>query len=195
MAKKENSIHFLNSYPASTLVVPEVIEKLITDLRASGYHQEEIEEIVLSMDEAITNAVQITLKTNQAHRQNQCSDDRCNITVRYAITPALFDATIIDHGRGLDIFNVVNETPRSGSPAYANQILRYATESEQSKLTVRVNGQEVPLRGIGAGLKIILNFMDQVTIDLIDKQTVLSRTVTEHTDGTIFNMKRSRRHA
>jgi hypothetical protein len=76
-----------------------------------------------------------------------------------------------------------------------NQIISYATESEKSKIKVRLNGQEIALRGIGAGLKVILNFMDTITIDLIDKEKVLSRSVTENTDGTIFNMKRRRRYS
>ena len=60
--------------------------------------------------------------------------------------------------------------------------------------SIRINGEEIPLRGIGAGLKIILSFMDSVTIDLIDKEKILTVQVTEHTDGTIFNMKRNRRY-
>lgn len=75
-----------------------------------------------------------------------------------------------------------------------NQIISYATESEKSKIKVRLNGEEIPLRGIGAGLKVILNFMDAITIDLIDKEKILSQSVSEHTDGTIFNMKRKRRY-
>ena len=59
---------------------------------------------------------------------------------------------------------------------------------------MRLNGREIPLRGIGAGLKIILNFMDAVTIDMIDKECVLSQSVSESSDGTIFNMKRKKRY-
>ena len=49
-------IDFLNSYSANTAVVPEVIEHLIDDLKQSNYKQDEIDEIVLSLDEALTNA-------------------------------------------------------------------------------------------------------------------------------------------
>ena len=37
--------------------------------------------------------------------------------------------------------------------------------------------------------------MDAVTIDLIDKEKVLSSSVSEHTDGTILNMKRKKRYS
>jgi hypothetical protein len=57
-----------------------------------------------------------------------------------------------------------------------------------------LNGTEIPLHGIGAGLKIILNFMDAVTIDLIDREKIVSTSVSENTDGTILNMKRKKRY-
>ena len=192
--KSNQHIDFLNSYSATTSVVPEVIERLILDLKQSDYKQDEIDEIVLSMDEAVTNAIQETIRTNEGAPWKAGAEDLRDITVRYTVTSDIFDATIIDHGKGLDIFNILNATPRAGSRNYINQIVSYATDSEKCRIRVRLNGQEIPLRGIGAGLKIILNFMDAVTIDMIDKETVLSRSVTEHTDGTIFNMKRKKRY-
>jgi anti-sigma regulatory factor (Ser/Thr protein kinase) len=195
MNSNTSDIDFLNSYSARTAVVPEVIERLILDLRKIEYTQDEIDEIVLSMDEAITNAVQETMRVNQAlNRRVVSDDDRRDITVRYTVSGEIFDATIIDHGKGLDIFNILNTTPQPGTAAYMNQIISYATESEKRKIKVRLNGQEIPLRGIGAGLKVILCFMDAITIDLIDKEKILSQSVSEHTDGTIFNMKRKKRY-
>lgn len=194
MKNNGQEIDFLNSYAATTAVVPEVISHLISDLKKTDYHPDEIDEIVLSMDEAITNAIQQTMKINQSIRQKSENIDRHDITVRYTVNDNLFDATIIDHGKGLDIFNILYNIPQAGTDNYVNQIISYATESEKNKITVRLNGQEIPLRGIGAGLKIILNFMDTITIDLIDKEQILSQSVTEHTDGTIFNMKRTRRY-
>jgi anti-sigma regulatory factor (Ser/Thr protein kinase) len=194
MTNRTQEIGFLDSYSASTSVVPKVINRLIEDLNKIHYNQDEIDEIVLSMDEAITNAIQETMKKNKnLNEEYDESIDRRDITIRYTITGNEFDATIIDHGKGLDIFNIFQSIPDCQSQNYQNQIISYATESEKSKIKVRVNGEEVPLRGIGAGLKIILNFMDSITIDLIDKEKVLSSCVSEHTDGTIFNMKRKRR--
>ena len=194
MSNTSNQTNFLNSYPASTAIVPEIIEKLIIDLKKYEYIQNEIDEIVLSFDEAVTNAVQSTIEINHNNRSAYKAAGARNITVRYTITQESFEATIIDHGTGLDIFNILNSTPQSGSNNYINQIISYASESEKTKIKVRLNGREIPLRGIGAGLKIILNFMDAVTIDLIDKQHIIAQSVTEHTDGTIFNMKRTRKY-
>ncbi|MBN1534646.1 MAG: ATP-binding protein [Spirochaetes bacterium] len=195
MAHSSQEIGYLDSFSADTSVVPAVITRLIDDLNKVHYKKDEIDEIVLSMDEAITNAIQETLKkrsqTDQTTDENM---DRRDITIRYTITGEEFDATIIDHGKGLDLFNIFHIVPDCTSSDYKTQIISYATESEKCKIKVRINGREIPLRGIGAGLKIIINFMDAITIDLIDKEKVLSSSVSEHTDGTIFNMKRSRRH-
>ncbi len=192
MTTNGHEIGFLDSYTADTSIIPRVIDKLISDLKKAGYPQEDIDEIVLSMDESVTNAVQETINKNKSRTQGHKTRD---ITIRYTINASEFDATIIDHGKGLDLFNVLHSVPDRESKFYHDQIIIYATESERSKIKIRINGEEVPLKGIGAGLKIILHFMDAVTIDLIDKEKVLSSSVSEHTDGTILNMKRKKRYS
>ncbi len=188
---KDKEIGFLDSFTASTSIVPEVIDRLMIDLIKIEYPQEEIDEIILSMDESITNAVQVTLNCND--NKSKIPEKR-NITIRYTVTETEFDATIIDHGTGLDFIKILSTTPDIQSRNYHDQIISYATESEKSKLSIKVNGETVPLRGIGAGLKIILSFMDSVSIEYIDKKTIIASNVTDSTDGTIFNIKRKRRY-
>ena len=192
--KLKKEINFLDSFSADTSIVPSVINSLMKNLEAMKYPREEIDEIVLSMDEAITNAVQETIRKKNHEYSGFGHDERREITIRYNISDSDFDATIIDHGRGLNIDSLVGIIPDSTSHDYHSQIVRYATESEKKKLTVRVNGKEVALKGIGAGLKIILAFMDNITIDLIDKKKIISDSVSEFTDGTILNLKRGRRY-
>jgi anti-sigma regulatory factor (Ser/Thr protein kinase) len=192
--KLKKEINFLDSFSADTSIVPSVINSLMKNLEVMNYPRDEIDEIVLSMDEAITNAVQETIRKKN-HECIFCGqEERREITIRYNITDNDFDATIIDHGRGLNVDSLVGIIPDSASHDYHSQIVRYATESEKKKLTVRVNGKEVALKGIGAGLKIILAFMDNITIDLIDKKKIISDSVSEFTDGTILNLKRGRRY-
>jgi anti-sigma regulatory factor (Ser/Thr protein kinase) len=187
-----NEISFLDSFKADTAIVPEVIDRLITDLKKSSYPQEEVEEIILSMDEAITNAVQETINTLK--KEYEFSSQNREITVRYTISQRGFDATVIDHGKGLDINKIVQKIPDSSSSLYHEQIFDYIKKAEIRNLQIRLNGSEIKLNGIGAGLKIILSFMDTVSIDLIDKKSVLAESVTEFTDGTILNMRRIRRY-
>ncbi len=188
---EEKEIGFLDSFTASTSIVPEVIDRLMIDLIKMSYPQEEIDEIILSMDESITNAVQVTMNCNDT---NCVIPEKRNITIRYTVSEKEFDATIIDHGTGLDFIKILSTTPDINSKNYHDQIISYATESEKSKLSIKINGEVVPLRGIGAGLKIILSFMDSVSIEYIDKKTIIASNVTDSTDGTIFNIKRKRRY-
>ena len=89
---KKKEIAFLDSFTASTSIVPEVIDKLYQDLQTAGYPREEIDEIVLSMDESITNAVQVTMTCSTP---GECAVRTRNITIRYTINENEFDATII----------------------------------------------------------------------------------------------------
>lgn len=188
---KNREIAFLDSFNAGTSIVPEVIDHLLKDLQNMDYPREEIDEIILSMDESITNAIQVTL---------ECKGEACpapdtrNITIRYNINENEFDATIIDHGTGLDFLKMFSTLPDKSSTDYYDQIVNYATDSEKSRLIVKINGEKIPLRGIGAGLKIILSFMDSVVIEFIDKKSILSSSVSKDTDGTIFTMRRKRRY-
>lgn len=185
-------ISFLDSFRADTAIVPEVIDRLIRDLKVAKYPQEDVEEIILSMDEAITNAVQETINT--MHDKFIQSRNNREITIRYTICQNEFDATIIDHGKGLDINKMLDKIPNSNSCRYYDQIFNYIDNAKNDRLKIRVNGQEVRLNGIGAGIKIILSFMDSVSIDLIDKKSVIADSVTQFTDGTILNMRRMRRY-
>ncbi len=194
MVAKNSEIKFLDSFDADTAVVPKVIDSLIFDLKKMKYPREEIYEIVLSMDEAITNAIQETMKKDTDGVSVEKDPERKGITVRYTVSINDFNATIIDHGKGLDIKGQMELTPQKHSGDYYDQIIRYVTDAERKKLTVRVNGKEIMLKGIGAGLKIILAFMDSVTIDLIEKKRGLSDTISNATDGTILNLIRKRRY-
>jgi anti-sigma regulatory factor (Ser/Thr protein kinase) len=112
-------IAFLDSFIAETSIVPRVIDRLISDLRQAGYAQGDIDEIVLSMDESITNAVQETINKNRS--RSDMGDTR-DITIRYTISREAFDATIIDHGKGLDLFNIMKHLPDNESRNYHEQI-------------------------------------------------------------------------
>ncbi|MCX8122715.1 MAG: ATP-binding protein [Spirochaetes bacterium] len=192
---KEHNVNvkkYIDSYSATSGTVPQVIDRLLTDLKDMNYPKEEIEEIILSMDEALTNAIQETIR--KEHNLNIPYDpDMREITVMYIVMPDEFEAVIIDHGKGLDLQESIKKTPDKHSLDYFEQITRYSFDKELG-LHVRVNGQQISLKGIGAGLKIMCAFMDSITIDLIDKEKIVSDTVTPVTDGTILTMRRKRRY-
>jgi anti-sigma regulatory factor (Ser/Thr protein kinase) len=189
----DREIQFLDSYSASTAVVPEVITRLMGDLGAMKFPQMEIDEIIIAVDEALTNAIQGTLKKQEGLSHG--AQDLCrSITVWYRITPEFFDATIIDHGCGLDILKSLKIIPDRASRDYHDQVQNYARDAAHKKIRLTVNGREIALKGIGAGIKIIIAFMDSISIDLFDRKDVLSSAVSEFTDGTILTITRKRRY-
>jgi len=184
---KNREITYIDSFVASTSMIPEIIDRLYQDLSKMEYSRMEIDEIIISMDESITNAVQATIKNPNKFAKN------LYITIRYSVSDTEFEATIIDHGTGFDLIQTLNTAPDNKSDDYHNQVISYTIDTEKSKSSLKINNKNVFLKGIGAGLKIILNFMDSVTIEYIDKKTIIAANVSESTDGTIFNMKRKRR--
>ncbi len=144
------------------------------------------------MDEALTNAIQETIR--KENNLNIAYDpDMREITVMYIVSKDEFEAVIIDHGKGFDFNESLRKTPDKASLDYFEQITRYSSEKE-SGLHIRVNGRQISLKGIGAGLKIMCAFMDSINIDLIDKEKIVSDTVSPVTDGTILSMHRKRRY-
>ncbi len=188
---KNKKIVFLKSFKADISIVTEIIDMLLNDLRSMGFPREEIDEIVLAMDEAVTNAVQITICYNRIHDRGHQNH---NVTVRYHITEEEFEATIIDHGSGLDFIEIAKGLPNTAFSDYHEQIISYATEKKKPDFFIKVNQKEISLKGIGAGLKIILQFMDSVEIDYMDKNYILASNMSDSTDGTILSMKRKRRY-
>ncbi|MGQ9847403.1 MAG: ATP-binding protein [Bacteroidales bacterium] len=183
---------YIDSHKATSNTVPLVIDKLLSDLNELHFPKEEIEEIILSMDEALTNAIQETIR--KEHNLNIDYDpDMREITVMYIVSKNEFEAVIIDHGEGFDLQQSMQKTPDKTSFDYFEQINRYSYE-KSSGLHVRVNGQQISLKGIGAGLKIMCAFMDSINIDLIDREKVVSDSVSPLTDGTILTMRRKRRY-
>ena len=188
---KDKEIVFIGSFVAKTSIVAEIINELNQDLLKMEYPQEEIFEITIAMDESVSNAVKATIENTPE------ASKKLYITVRYNITETEFDATIIDRGKGLDFIKTLNTTPHSKSNNYRNQLMDYtADEADEKNLrsTLTINNENVSLKGVGAGLKIILSYMDSVFIKYLDKKEVIASNVSESTDGTIFNMKRKRRN-
>ncbi|MCU0844592.1 MAG: ATP-binding protein [Spirochaetes bacterium] len=187
------TIQHIDSYPADSSIVQRVISVLDDDLRSINCRQEEIDEIIISIDEALTNAIQKTIRTQENIPAAHADQIRA-ITVRYLLDEEHFEATIIDHGGGFDLVKSFNDSPNRRTEDYFGQLVRYIDKSESSEPRVTVNGRELSLKGIGAGLKILLAFMDRITIDLIDRENVISNSVTEFTDGTILTISRKRRY-
>ena len=191
---RSEAIVFHDSFEADTKVLSFIIDKLFKDLDRAGYGEEEAQEIVVAVDEAITNAVLETIKcTGEVEEDLSITfkmDKVKAIAVRWEISDDNFYATIIDHGSGLDLKEVEAHLPEASGQDYLNQV---GEHQQKGNIRLRLNGEEIELKRLGAGLKIMASFMDTILIDLIDAKKSVSDKVTRSTLGTILNLYRARR--
>lgn len=191
---KKTSIVFHDSFEADTRILSYLIDHLFQDLEKAGYNEEEAHEIVVAVDEAITNAILETIKaTGEVEDDLTIAFDSSkvkSIAVKWEITPNEFYATVIDHGSGLDLATIQETVPRVDRQDYLGQVDSY---QNQCNLHLRLNGEEIEIKRLGAGLKIMTSFMDAIFIDLIDAKKSLSQKVKHSTTGTILNLYRRRK--
>ena len=192
--KKSSAIVFQDSFEADTKVLSFIIDKLFKDLDRAGYEEDEAQEIVVAVDEAITNAVLETIKTTGEVEEDLSITFKMDkvkaIAVRWEISAEEFYATVIDHGSGLDLHAVEDRLPEASGHDYLNQVKEH---QQKGNIRLLLNGEEIELKRLGAGLKIMASFMDTIVIDLIDSKKTLSDKVATSTLGTILNLYRARR--
>jgi len=189
-----DSIVFHDSFEADTRVLSSIVDKLFEDLDRAAYDKEEAQEIVVAVDEAITNAVLETIKSTGEVEEDFSIASRTDkvkaIAVRWEITDRDFYATVVDHGPGLDLEAIEKHLPETSRKDYLDQVSEH---QQKGNIRLRLNGEEIELARLGAGLKIMASFMDTILIDLIDAKKTLSDQVATSTLGTILNLYRARR--
>lgn len=190
-----DAIIYHDCFIADTKVLAVVIDKLFNDLGQAGYEEEETQEIVVAVDEAITNAVLETIKVTGDVVEDLSSsfsiDQVKSIAVCWEITDKDFHATVLDHGSGLDLHAVEEQLPEASHQDYLTQVSEH---QKKGNIRLRLNGEEIELKRLGAGLKIMASFMDSILIDLIDAKGAVSDKVGSTTLGTILNLYRARRN-
>lgn len=188
-----SQIRYIRSFGPETKYVPMVIADLESDLAKSKFESDDLMEIVMAVDEALTNAILETArskgdfitKIKEALRLDN------SLTVSWAIDEEKFSFTVIDQGEGLDLDIMIGKVPAPGDEDYFEKVKSY---SQKDQLVLRINGKPVEVKRFGAGLKIILSFMDKITIDYIDKEAIVTKKISGATQGTILTMVRYRDH-
>jgi anti-sigma regulatory factor (Ser/Thr protein kinase) len=182
-------IQYIRSFGPETKFVPIVVADLEGDLAKTEIPQADAMEIVLAVDEALTNAILETARTKGAnHEQDKDSSQLENsVTVSWAIDSDRFSFTVIDQGEGLDLDIMIGNAPVPGESDYFEKVQEY---EQKDQLVLRINGKPVEVKRFGAGLKIILSFMDKITIDYIDKEAIVTKQLSGATQGTIMTMIR-----
>lgn len=182
---------FYDVFTPETSSVGKMVDRLLQDLKECDLGDELVDEIVVAMDEAFTNAMLETVKTTgemlDTYAIDPVSQTKKSITVIWEITHSAFSATIIDRGSGLSLEEVLAASPDPHDEHYVEQL---ADHQEKNRVSVRVNGRPIEVKRLGAGMKIIMTYMDSLEIDLIDTETGLSGEKRALTVGTILNMQK-----
>lgn len=95
--------------PSTTEAVGRVCRQLLEQVKESGFAEDEIFGIHLSLEESLTNAV----------RHGNQSDPTKTVTVEVLITPEKFDISIADQGSGFDPDTLPD--PRLGENLYKTE--------------------------------------------------------------------------
>ncbi|MCK5268187.1 MAG: STAS domain-containing protein [Spirochaetes bacterium] len=193
--RESENILFQDSFVADTKILAYIIDRLFRDLEKADYPHEDSQEIVVSVDEAITNAILETIKATGEVIDDLDMTYHANtvktIAVKWEIKPEEFFATIIDHGSGFDMNKIKTTIPDTTGNDYLAQVGEY---QQKCNLQVRLNGENITLNRLGAGLKIMTAFMDAIIIDLIDVKESDTGKLDKEANGTILNLYRKRKH-
>lgn len=182
-------IQYIRSFGPETKFVPIVVTDLEQDLSKAEISQADAMEIVLAVDEALTNAILETARSKRDEQEPNGDTSKLenSVTVSWAIDADRFSFTVIDQGEGLDLDIMIGNAPIPGQNDYFEKVREY---EQKDQLVLRVNGKPVEVKRFGAGLKIILSFMDRITIDYIDKEAIVTKQLSGATQGTIMTMIR-----
>lgn len=191
MKPNGKNISYLRSINPETRFVPEVIKDLDNDLKSSSFSEDDILEIILASDEALTNAILESAKAidRKDKKAKETLLSEYDITVSWTISQERFSFTVVDQGGGFDLGYMLERLPSPNRKNYLEEVNKY---QKKNNLTLRINGEPTEVKRFGAGLKIIMSFMDKITIDYINKDQVISKELSQKTQGTILNMIRFR---
>lgn len=189
----DEPIRYIRSFGPETKFVPQVIGDLEADLDKAGFSFEDRMEVVMAVDEAMTNAILETARSKNSFitKIKEAFRLENSVTVSWSIDVDKFSFTVIDQGEGLDLEIMIGKTPAPGDKDYFDKVKHY---EQKDQLVLRINGKPVEVKRFGAGLKIILSFMDRITIDYIDKEAIVTKKLSGATQGTILSMIRYRDH-
>lgn len=155
-------------------------KSLCESLRKHGFQEEDIIQIELACDEALTNSISANVSNN--------SDE--TIICRWVIKDLKITVYILDYGSGLKIdspdTSFTSANTSSDIQSYLQDIKNY---QESKKNILPYKGIKVGHKNIGKGLKIIYSLMDSVKILFHSNGVVLDNPNAENINGSIVELE------
>ena len=157
---KENSHSFVMFVPPDMYSVKIFRTELSNSLQENQFSLEDIQQIELACDEALTNAITANIK-------NQSKE---NIICKWKIEGLRFVLTILDYGRGIP----KEKLEDSELPKNLNDFIKKFHELQKENTGVLpYAGTNKPHKNMGQGLKIIRKLMDTVKILYHNQETIV----------------------
>lgn len=155
-------------------------KSLCESLRKHGFQEEDIIQIELACDEALTNSI-------SANVSNNCDE---TIICRWVIKDLKITVYILDYGSGLKIDSIDTSITSSNTSSDIQSYLQDIKNYQESKKNVLpYKGIKVGHKNIGKGLKIIYSLMDSVKILFHSNGVVLDNPNAENINGSIVELE------
>jgi anti-sigma regulatory factor (Ser/Thr protein kinase) len=171
-----------NSYvmflPPDMESVRQFRKQLRVSLIQNGFGEDDISQIVLAADEALTNSITANV-TNHSEETIIC---------RWRIVNAKFTLLILDYGRGLKVSESYSddyESPRD-LENYLGSIKQHQTSSSGQ---LPFGGVNKPHKNMGKGLKIIRSLMDTVKILYHSNESITDNPLDNKINGSIVELE------
>lgn len=171
-----------NSYvmflPPDMESVRQFRKQLRVSLAQNGFGEDDISQIVLAADEALTNSITANVSNHSEE----------TIICRWRIVDSKFTLLILDYGRGLKVsesFSDDYEAPRD-LENYLGNIKQHQTSSSGQ---LPFGGVNKTHKNMGKGLKIIRSLMDTVKILYHNNETITDNPLDNKINGSIVELE------
>jgi anti-sigma regulatory factor (Ser/Thr protein kinase) len=161
--------------PPDMLSVKRFRREIDTSLRDHQFSSEDVEQIKLACDEALTNSITANLKNESLE----------TIICRWKIEHSTFYLLIMDYGKGVPKEKIVNiDVPNS----LLDIIEKFKKNDLENPNFLPFNGICKKHKNMGQGLNIIKKIMDKVSIHYHRMDGILE-SFSDSVDGSILEME------
>ena len=172
-----------NSYvmflPPDMESVRQFRKQLRVSLSQNSFGEDDISQIVLAADEALTNSI-------TANVSNQSEE---TIICRWRIENSKFTLLILDYGRGLKISETVSDDYEPAPRNLDNYLGDIKQHQSDSPGQLPFGGINKPHKNMGKGLKIIRSLMDTVKILYHNNETITDNHLDNKINGSIDELQ------
>ncbi len=172
-----------NSYvmflPPDMESVRQFRRQLRVSLAQNSFGEDDISQIVLAADEALTNSITANVSNHSEE----------TIICRWRIENSKFTLLILDYGRGLKISETVSDNYEPAPRNLDNYLGDIKQHQSDSPGKLPFGGVEKPHKNMGKGLKIIRSLMDTVKILYHNNETITDNPLDNKINGSIVELQ------